>query len=67
MVIYGAGSIGSTIGGWMTPNYPSVHLIARREHADVMKEEGLTLSGPDEGSENISVNVIKDLSEIADV
>jgi len=66
IVIYGAGSIGSTIGGWMTPNHPDVHLIARKEHADVMKERGLTLSGQDESSETVSVNVIDDLSEITD-
>jgi 2-dehydropantoate 2-reductase len=66
IVIYGAGSIGSTIGGWLTPNHPGVHLIARREHAEIMKNEGLTLSGPDESSEKVSVNVINDLSEITD-
>ena len=64
IIIYGAGSIGSTIGGWITPSYPNVYLIARGEHAKVMKEEGLTLlRATDQRSEKVAVNLIDDLTE----
>ncbi len=63
IVIYGAGSIGSTIGGWLTPKYRNVHLIARGEHAKAMKERGLTLLEANKIPETVNVNVIDDLTE----
>jgi 2-dehydropantoate 2-reductase len=64
VVIYGAGSIGSTIGGWITPSYPDVYLTARGEHAKAMKERGLTSYGATSRSpETFAVNVIDDLTE----
>jgi len=67
IVIYGAGSIGSTIGGWITPNHSNVYLIARGEHAKAMKEHGLTLSEAGNTKlETITVNLVNDLKEIPD-
>ena len=64
IIIYGAGSIGSAIGSWITRSYPNVYLIARGEHAKVMKEEGLTLlRATDQRSETVAVNLIDDLTE----
>jgi 2-dehydropantoate 2-reductase len=64
IIIYGAGSIGSTIGGWITPSYPKVYLISRGEHAKAMKKMGLTLyKGASQRSEKISVDIIDDLTE----
>jgi len=66
IIIYGAGSIGSTIGGWITPSYQNVYLIARGEHAKVMKEQGLTLSrATDQRLETVAVNLIDDLTEVS--
>jgi len=68
IVIYGAGSIGSTIGGWITPSYPNVYLIARGEHATVMKDRDLTLYGvTDQRPETVAVNLIDDLAEVSNV
>jgi 2-dehydropantoate 2-reductase len=64
IVIYGAGSIGSTIGGWITPNYRNVYLIGRGEHAKAMKERGLTLFKEGERPETIAVNLVDDLTEV---
>jgi len=65
IVIYGAGSIGSAIGGWITPSYPNVYLIARGEQAKVMKEQGLTLYRvTDQKPEAVAVNLVDDLAEV---
>jgi 2-dehydropantoate 2-reductase len=67
IVIYGAGSIGSTIGGWMASNYSSVYLIARGEHAAVMKEHGLILyEAGNSKPETVDVNLVDDLKEVSD-
>ncbi len=63
IVIYGAGSIGSTIGGWLTPKYHSVFLMARGEHAKIMKERGLTLLETNKTLETVNVKLINSLSE----
>ncbi|MBN1883321.1 MAG: ketopantoate reductase family protein [Deltaproteobacteria bacterium] len=43
IVIYGAGAIGATVGGWLYPHHPSVTLLARGEHAERMKKDGLVV------------------------
>jgi len=63
IVIYGVGSIGSTIGGWLTPKYDNVYLLARGEHAKVMNERGLTLQETDKTPEAVNVKLINSLSE----
>jgi len=63
IVIYGAGSIGSTVGGWLTPKYNDVYLMARGEHAKVMKERGLTLLETGKIPEAVNVQLINNLSE----
>ena len=63
IVVYGAGSIGSTIGGWLTPKYYSVYLTARGEHAKIMKEHGLTLIETNKIPETMNVQRINSLSE----
>ncbi len=62
-MIYGAGSIGSTIGGWLTPRYPNVYLTARGEHAKTMQQHGLTLHETNKTPENVPVKLINDLTE----
>lgn len=65
IVIYGAGSIGSAIGGWITPGYSNVYLVAQGEHAKTMKEQGLTLCrAADRTPETVAVNLIHDLTEV---
>jgi len=66
IVIYGAGSIGSTIGGWLTPKYRNVYLMARGEHAKIMRERGLTLLETNKASETVIVKLINSLSEGSD-
>ncbi len=63
IVVYGAGSIGSTIGGWLTPKYHNVYLTARGEHAKIMKERGLTLLETNKTPESVTVRLIDSLAE----
>jgi 2-dehydropantoate 2-reductase len=64
IIIYGAGSIGSTIGGWITQSYANAYLVGRGEHAEIMKQRGLTLYGAtNQTPETIRVNLIDDLAE----
>ena len=68
VIIYGAGSIGSTIGGWITQSYVDAYLVARGEHAKIMKQRGLTLyCATSKQPETIHVNLIDDLSEASNL
>lgn len=40
IVIYGAGSVGSSVGGWLAPHCPNLSLLARGDHAAAMKKKG---------------------------
>ena len=67
-VIYGAGSIGSAVAGWLTLNYPNVYLVARGEHAKAMKKRGLTLySALHQTPETVTVSLIDDLREVSNL
>lgn len=65
LVVYGAGAVGSSVGGWITSNYDKISLLARGDHAKIMKDKGLTLYQQEdkEKSAPIPVKVITDLSE----
>lgn len=68
IVIYGAGSIGSAIGGWITPSFPNIYLIARGQHAKTMRERGLTLyRATSHTPETVAVNLVDDLTEVPNV
>jgi len=43
IVIYGVGAIGASLGGWLTPHYDKIYLLARGDNAKVIKSRGLTL------------------------
>ncbi len=68
IVIYGAGGIGATLGGWLTQGYDNVYLLARGENAKVLKNNGLILyKGDNNNPEPISVKIIEDLNELANI
>ena len=53
IIVYGAGAIGSSIGGWIFANYPNIYLKARGDHAKAMKEKGLKLYMKDKEKDGI--------------
>lgn len=62
-IIYGAGGIGCAIGGRLFQTGHEVVLIARGEHLDRMRADGLRLITPS-GSNTLSVPVARHPSEI---
>ncbi len=65
IVVFGAGSIGSTVGGWMTTNFSNVFLIARGKHGAAMKKHGLILYEAGRSNpETIAVNIIDDVKVV---
>ncbi len=44
-IIYGAGAIGSTIGGLLAASGHNVTLVGRRAHMEVVRENGLSITG----------------------
>lgn len=55
-MILGAGAVGGSIGGYLRRQGSEVTLLARREHARVMRESGLLLATP-EGTHRIEIDV----------
>ena len=47
-IVYGAGAIGSTIGGHLFRTGHDVVLVANMEHVDKIRKSGLRLVTPDE-------------------
>jgi 2-dehydropantoate 2-reductase len=69
VLIYGAGAVGSSIGGWVYPGLTDrLCFKARGAHASSMKENGLYLylKGKKDEMENYPIKVIDDLSEAPD-
>jgi 2-dehydropantoate 2-reductase len=62
-VILGAGAVGGTIAGLLRLQGFDVTVLARGEHARVMKSDGLTLATPD-GAHQIELDVAGDPSEL---
>ena len=68
IVIYGAGAIGTSICGLITPHYDKIYLLARGDNARIMNSKGLVLYEQEYNNPKpISVNVIKDLNELSSV
>jgi 2-dehydropantoate 2-reductase len=68
MVIFGAGPVGGTVGGWIAAKYDNIYFLDQGPIAAGMKAKGLTLyeGGRQETREHVNVKVIDDLSEQPD-
>jgi 2-dehydropantoate 2-reductase len=62
-VILGAGAVGGTIGGLLRRQGSDVVLLARGEHARVMKESGLLLATPS-GTDLLHIDVVASPKEL---
>ena len=63
-IVYGAGAIGSTIGGHLFRTGHDVILVANPEHVDRIRESGLRLVTPD-GTHNLMIPAFKRAKELA--
>jgi len=65
LVIYGAGAIGATLGGWLSQDYENIYLLTRGENLEVLKRSGLRMYELDKNKTiAIPVKVIRDLNEL---
>ncbi|MDR5683488.1 MAG: 2-dehydropantoate 2-reductase [Armatimonadota bacterium] len=69
VLVYGAGALGSLIGGYMAASGHRVTLMCRREHADAIRQDGLELVGPYGGirSRPLPVTRLSDVPYAPDV
>jgi 2-dehydropantoate 2-reductase len=68
IVIFGAGVIGGSVGGWLAPHYDNLYLLDQGETAAALRREGVTTYWGDqpEAKETVKVNVIDHIEEAAD-
>lgn len=69
IVIFGAGAIGSTIGGWLAPYHDSLYFLDQGVVLEKLNKDGLQLFQSDcpEKKENIRIKTIKNLNELEKV
>jgi 2-dehydropantoate 2-reductase len=68
IVVYGAGAIGATVGGWLAAAGIPVTFVVRPARAKILNDEGLWLYqlGNETVRPRISVHAVSDLSELQD-
>ncbi|HOW81659.1 MAG TPA: ketopantoate reductase family protein [Spirochaetota bacterium] len=68
IVIFGAGVIGQTVGGWIAAVHKNISFLDRADVAEMLKKKGITLF--EQGKENervhLDVQVIEDLKDAKD-
>jgi 2-dehydropantoate 2-reductase len=57
VIVYGAGAIGATVGGWLAEAGHAVTFVARPEAANTINEQGLRLQAPGQVSHQRLANV----------
>jgi len=67
IIIFGAGAIGGTVGGWVAEKYDRVYFLDKGPVADALKSKGLTLylGGAKEKAKKQKVKVISDITEVS--
>ena len=68
ILIFGAGAIGSSVGGWLAPHYESLYFFDRPEITAALRTKGLThyQGGTPADRETVPVKAIDDLAEAPD-
>ena len=68
IVMFGAGAIGQTVGGWIAPFHENIWFLDRGEVASTLKEKGITLfmQGKEGEKTNVRVKVIDDIDRARD-
>jgi 2-dehydropantoate 2-reductase len=66
IVFFGAGPVGSTVGGWVSANHPTVYFLDQGAVAEALRDRGLTLyeQNKQRQAETIPVKVISSLAEV---
>ena len=65
VVVFGAGPVGSTVGGWLAPHHSKLQFLDRGPVAEALRTRGITLyhQGQSARAETVRVKAIEDLRE----
>ncbi len=65
VLVFGAGPVGATVGGWLAQRYPNVWLLDVPAVADKLRADGLILylGGDKEHADTIKVQAVTDVSQ----
>ena len=64
IIIYGAGAIGASFGGWLSLYYNNIYILARGDNAKILKSDGLVLYQKDKKkTDPIPLKIIEDINE----
>lgn len=68
IVIFGAGAVGQTVGGWIAQKYQNIYFVSRGEALQRMKTQGVSLYKKHKKKKiyNVPLNVIENIEEIQD-
>ncbi len=66
IIIFGAGAVGASVGGWLAPHYPALSLLDRPEIAQSIQQNGITLypQGAKDQAQTVRVQVIENLNQV---
>ena len=68
ILIFGSGAVGSSLGGWISENYPNISFLARGENYQKLKNDGLLLiSSNKKITKKIDINVFNSLDDIKNI
>jgi 2-dehydropantoate 2-reductase len=66
IVVFGAGAVGATVGGWLAPVWDKLYFVDRAPVVSALRERGLTLylGGRKEAAETVRVKAAESLAEV---
>jgi 2-dehydropantoate 2-reductase len=66
VLVFGAGAVGATVGGWLAERYPKVWLLDLPPLVDKLNQKGLTLylGGDKEHATTVKVQAASDLAQV---
>jgi 2-dehydropantoate 2-reductase len=65
VLVFGAGAVGATVGGWLAERYPDVWMVDLPPLVDTINERGLTLylGGEKQRATKVKVRAVSDLAQ----
>ncbi|MCP4022494.1 MAG: NAD(P)-binding domain-containing protein, partial [Desulfobacteraceae bacterium] len=68
IVVFGAGAVGATVGGWLSEYHDNLYFLDRGPVEKALREKGITLYLGDEAEKkyNYKVNVVNDINALKD-
>lgn len=64
IVVFGAGAIGATLAAWLYKVHDNIHILARNQTLDALRQNGLTVFQNGEKPHTSHLNVIENLNDL---